>query len=228
MQAAAAAELEVQASLLDAMGSGEEAVVVLHVGGAAGGREAAFDRFRRGLERLSDRARARLVIENDDRSFALIDVLALAERTGLRVVWDALHHRCLDPAAIPDAEAMAAAFATWPAGTTPKVHFSSPRLNVEERVTREGRRVTRRSVLPQLRSHADLIDPIAFEYFIRSAARGRPFDVMLEAKAKDLALLRLRDQLARRGLTWSQGRLVVPTISADRSPRSADYDPELG
>jgi UV DNA damage endonuclease len=155
VQAAAVAELEVQASLFDAMGLAEEAVVVLHVGGAAGGREAAFDRFRRGLERLSDRARARLVIENDDRSFGLVDVLALAERTGLRVVWDVLHHRCLDPAAIPDAEAMAAAFSTWAAGTTPKVHFSSPRLDVEERVTREGRRVTRRSVLPQLRSHAD-------------------------------------------------------------------------
>jgi UV DNA damage endonuclease len=227
VQAAAVAELEVQASLLDAMHLGEEAVVVLHVGGAAGGRKAAFDRFWHGLERLSDRARARLVIENDDRSFALVDVLALAQPTGLRVVWDVLHHRCLDPAVIPDAEAMAAAFATWPAGTTPKVHFSSPRLDVEERVTREGRRVTRRSVLPQLRSHADLIDPIAFEYFIRSAPCGRPFDVMLEAKAKDLALLRLRDQLGRRGLTWSQGRLVVPTISADRSPRS-DHDPELG
>jgi UV DNA damage endonuclease len=228
VQAAAAAELEVQASLLDAMGLGEEAVVVVHVGGAVGGREAAFGRFGRGLERLSDAARARLVIENDDRSFALVDVLALAERTGLRVVWDVLHHRCLDPAAIPDAEAMAAAFATWPAGTTPKVHFSSPRLDVVERVTREGRRVTRHSVLPQLRAHADLIDPIAFEYFIRSAAGGRPFDVMLEAKAKDLALLRLRDQLGRRGLAWSQGRLAVPTAPADRSARSADHDPASG
>lgn len=214
VQAAAAAELEVQASLLDAMGLGEEAVVVLHVGGAAGGREAAFDRFGRSLERLSAAARARLVIENDDRSFALVDVLVLAQRTGLRVVWDVLHHRCRDPAAMPDAEAMAAAFATWPAGTTPKVHFSSPRLDVEERVTREGRRVTRRTVLPQLRAHADLIDPIAFEYFIRSAPTARPFDVMIEAKAKDLALLRLRDQLTGRGLTWSQGRLIVPTTPA--------------
>jgi UV DNA damage endonuclease len=29
------------------------------------------------------------------------------------------------------------------------------------------------------------------------AANLRPFDIMLEAKAKDLALLRLREQLAR-------------------------------
>jgi UV DNA damage endonuclease len=37
VQAAAVAELAVQAALLDAMGLGPEAVVVLHVGGTAGG-----------------------------------------------------------------------------------------------------------------------------------------------------------------------------------------------
>ena len=45
VQAAAVAELEVQAALFDAMGLGPDAVVVLHVGGAAGGVEAACDRF---------------------------------------------------------------------------------------------------------------------------------------------------------------------------------------
>lgn len=39
-----------------------------------------------------------------------------------------------------------------------------------------------------------------FEQLLRDAAGQRPFDVMLEAKAKDLAVLRLRDQLAARGI----------------------------
>jgi UV DNA damage endonuclease len=208
---AAVAELEVQAALLDAMGLGPEAVVVLHVGGAAGGVRLALDRFEAGFERLSARARARLTIENDDRAFGLADVLALAERTGLCVVFDLLHHRCHDPAGIPDAEALAAALETWGAAAgTPKVHFSSPRLDVEERRVRAGRRVETRYVLPQLRAHADLVDPIAFEHLLRDLAPpGRDFDVMLEAKAKDLALLRLRDQLAARGMPWRDGRVVV-------------------
>ena len=42
------------------------------------------------------------------------------------------------------------------------------------------------------------------------ASGGRDFDVMLEAKAKDLALLRLREQLAARGLPTVAGRLVAP------------------
>lgn len=210
VQASAVAELEVQAALLDAMGLDEEAVVILHVGATGGGMDAALDRFLTAFEALSDRARARLVIENDDRSFGLADVLGLARRTGLRVVWDVLHHRCHDPAGISNREALALALATWPNGMTPKIHYSSPRLDVEERRVRNGRRVETRIVLPRLRAHADLIDPIGFEAFLLDAPDGRDFDIMLEAKAKDLALLRLREQLAERGLVSEGGRVIVP------------------
>jgi UV DNA damage endonuclease len=208
VRAAAVAELEVQATLLDAMELPPEAVVVLHVGGVSGGKAAAADRFARGFEALSDRARARLVIENDDRSFALVDVLDIARRCERPVVWDVLHHRCLDPAGIPDDEALGLALATWPEGVVPKIHFSSPRLDLREEKRRDGRRVTSTLVLPQLRAHADLIDPIGFEDFLRFAAGAREFDVMLEAKGKDLALLRLRDQLAARGIATRDGALV--------------------
>ena len=203
----AAAELEVQASLFDAMGLDDEAVVVLHVGGAAGGKPAACDRFLTGLELLSERARARLVIENDDRSFGTTDVVELARRAGLRVVWDALHHRCNNPDGLPDADALAAALGTWPEGVTPKIHYSSPRLDLEERKVKRGRKTERRLVLPQLRAHADLVEPFGFEQFIRAAPRD--FDVMLEAKAKDLAVLRLREQLAARGLPTRDGILLA-------------------
>jgi UV DNA damage endonuclease len=188
-------ELEVQAELMDAMGLGPEAVVVLHVGGAAGGVDAALERFERGFELVSPAARARLAVENDDRSFGLGDVLRLSERIGRPVVWDALHHRCHDPDLIPARVALALALATWPSGVVPKVHYASPKTAVEERRKRVGRRVERSLVLPEMRAHADLIDPISFEHFIGETGRGMDFDVMLEAKAKDLALLRLREQL---------------------------------
>ena len=191
MQRLAAEELEVQAEVMDGMGLGPEAVVVLHVGGAAGGLDAGRDRFEAGFALLSDAARARVVIENDDRSFGLGAVLPLAERIGRPVVWDALHHRCHDPDGIPDREALRLAMATWPDGVTPKVHFSSPRTAVEGGGARKV-------VLPPLRAHADLVDPMAFEAFVLQTVDGADVDVMLEAKAKDLALLRLREQLAAR------------------------------
>ncbi|MDQ3588456.1 MAG: UV DNA damage repair endonuclease UvsE [Actinomycetota bacterium] len=197
----AVAEIEVQAALMDAMGLARESVVVLHVGGAAGGPGAGADRFMRGFERLSPAARARLVIENDDRVYGVGAVHALARTAGIPVVFDLLHHHCHDPDRIDDRGALELALSTW-RGAIPKVHFSSPRLDLAERRKKVGRRVERTVVFPELRAHADLIDPMAFEAFLRETSTGLgDFDVMLEAKGKDLALLRLRDQLGTRGVT---------------------------
>lgn len=192
--AGAVRDLDVQAGLLDALGCGPEAVVVLHVGSGQGD---GLGRFEAGLERLSESARRRLVIENDDRTYGQRDVLELHRRTGLRVVWDILHHHCHDPDGIPDREALELALATWPGDVTPKIHYSTPKTALEERKKKVGRKTVTEWVLPQLRAHADMIDPIAFGQFLRDTAAGLDFDVMLEAKGKDLALLRLREQLER-------------------------------
>ncbi len=148
---------------------------------------------------MSDRARARLVLENDDRLFSLESVLKLATRTGLRVVFDQHHHFIHNLERISEPEALRLALGTWPGGQQPKIHFSSPDLSLGERKVRHGRRVKRVPVLPDLRHHADLIDPIAFTNFLAGPAKGCDFDVLLEAKGKDLALLRLREQIAARG-----------------------------
>lgn len=211
VQAAAVAELEVQAALFDAMGLGPESTVLLHVGGKTGGLQASRDRFLAGFDRLSDRARARLAVENDDRSFGLVDVLPIAEATGIPVVWDILHHHCHDPEGLSDRVALALALDTWGEGVTPKIHYSSPRLDMEIKKVPEGRRQVEKFVLPQLRAHADLVDPLAFEAFLVRDTDGRDFDVMLEAKAKDLAVERLAAQLAARGLPVQGGCVQVPT-----------------
>jgi UV DNA damage endonuclease len=192
-------EFEVQAALFDAMGLPPEAVVVTHVGGAVEGVPAAKDRFLRGFERLSPAARERLAVENDDRSFGISDVVDVARRTGRPAVWDILHHHCHDPDGIPDREALTMALGTWPRGILPKIHFSSPRTLVSQRKRKVGRRTVTEVVLPQLRSHADMVDPISFEQFLLGTGAGLDFDVMLEAKAKDLALLALRARLRARG-----------------------------
>jgi len=196
----ARADLELQGALFEAMGLPAEAVVIIHIGAGAATPQEGIDRFLAGFEQLSERARSRLVIENDDRVYSLADAMELHRRSGIPVVWDILHHHCLDREGIPDREALEMALGTWPPGVRPKIHFSSPKTAAEEKTKRVGRRVERSLVLPPPRVHADLVDPIAFEHFLRETGVGLDFDVMLEAKAKDLALLRLRDQLTARGL----------------------------
>jgi UV DNA damage endonuclease len=165
-------DLEQDALLLDALGQPEEAVVVVHVGGVYGDREAALARWARSFGRLSERAQRRVVVEHDERSFSLADVLRLHELTGVRVVYDLHHDRCNPSPGL----GLADAYATWPSHVRPKAHLSSPRLALP---------------LPRLDAHADFVAPWDLRALL-DASPG-PLDVMVEAKAKDLAVLRLRE-----------------------------------
>jgi UV DNA damage endonuclease len=181
-------DVEQDALLLDALGTGPEAVVVIHVGGVYGDARASLDRWVRSFEALSESARSRLVVEHDERCFDLSDALELNERTGVRVVFDLHHHRCNPAHGREDVRAaLTAALNTWPAGVRPKVHVSSPRT--------EFRSVGGRQRPPLLDQHADFLSP--WDLLTLLDAADRPLDVMVEAKAKDLAVLSVRRALDR-------------------------------
>lgn len=182
-------DLDVQARLLDAMEQGPEAVVVLHLGGAYGDKATALDRFAANYERLPEPARRRLVVENDETIFTVEDALQVHDRVGVPVIFDHQHHR-LNPGGLDPTDAARRALATWPAGVTPKIHFSSPRLDGRT----VGRGKAARIEPPLLRQHADYVDPWTFADFL-DTLRDHRFDVMIEAKAKDLAVLKLRRDL---------------------------------
>ena len=194
-------DVEEHALLLDLLGQGPEATIVVHVGGLYADRLAALDRWARTWELLSDRARARLGLENDEHSFGLDDVLLLHRRTGVRVVLD-VHHNRLNPSPGMDlASALTAACGTWSAGVRPKIHLSSirtmlatPETPLRGRRSGAGKRRAQ-PAYPRLAQHADLVSPWDLEAVV--AAAPGPLDVMLEAKAKDLAVGWLRGATAR-------------------------------
>ena len=177
------------------MSLGPEAVVVTHMGGVYGDRESARSRFVSAFEHLPEAARRRLVLENDDVRFGVADTLWVHERTGIPLVFDNLHHRLNNPVGWPAREALAACLATWPPGVRPKIHFSSPRTEwlIEEGAGGEEPRVRQ----TRWTYHADYVNPFEFIDFMRMAAGLPAFDVMLEVRAKDLALTQLRDDLRR-------------------------------
>ena len=107
-------ELDVAAQLLEAMGLGPEAVIVVHVGGVYTDRVASLERFVRNFQALRPATSQRLVLENDDRHYDLQDILWLHQRTGLRLVLDTLHHRCLNSSGHSLVNALALTLATWP------------------------------------------------------------------------------------------------------------------
>lgn len=188
-------ELSAAAALLDGMGVGSDGVIVVHVGGIYDSREEGRARFVRGWEKLPGAVRRRVVLEHDDRRYSLSDALWIHRRTGMPVVFDSLHHRCLDPDKIPPVDALRLALATWPGEQRPKIHISSPRT--EMRYLRRPDGVHMQP--PLLNQHSDFLDPFpVIDLLSRALSLSlRPFDILLEAKAKDVALLRLRGQIER-------------------------------
>lgn len=173
-------ELEHQARVLRAMDP--KGTMTLHVGGAYGDKPAALERFEQNLARLSDDARQRLAIENDDTTWDLPEVVELAERTGLRVIPDLFHHLVFPDDTLPDdelAELLERAAATWGKGVI-KLHLSSQK---------PGTRV----------SHADFLDMDDVDRLLalmdRVGDADAPYDVMLEAKRKEKAVLEVRRYL---------------------------------
>jgi UV DNA damage endonuclease len=198
--AAGMAEVEAAAALMERLdarrpGGAVEGTLVVHVGGPADDLTS-LGRFADRYESLSARARARLAVEHDSAGYSLGQLLVLHRRCGAPVVFDLLHWEIHNPEAIPLCLALGLALATWPVGSRPEVHLSSPRSEAHLLPARAGHAA---AVLPpRPGQHADFIDAGALQRLIE-AARGLPaFDLMLEAKAGDLALLRLRAEIGRR------------------------------
>lgn len=174
-------EIEWQARLISEVDP-DQGVIVLHIGGAYGDKEKAIDRFAENFHHyLSEDARSRLVIENDDVTFTLDHVLSLHEMTGCPIIFDILHHKANHEGddwtekLVPKLEMVAS---TWK-GKVPKVHLSSPK---------EGSRTT----------HADYITQPDFEELLgwmEHIRPGEPFDLMIEAKLKDKAVQALSCEL---------------------------------
>ena len=189
-----------QAEILDILGCGDEAVIVTHVGGVYGDRDAAIARFVENHKLLGESAKRRVVLENDDKSYTIADTLKIHEQTGIRLIFDHQHHTCVHPADMTHEEACCAALSTWPSDCRPKVHHSSPRIENREivRMDKESGKKKAFEAAPLLSQHADYVDAPVFIDYVRAvkARCGREFDVMVEAKAKDLAVLKLKEDLA--------------------------------
>ena len=192
------ADLESQADILDRMEAGPEAILVVHVGGAYGDRSSGCERWIRNWSRLSEPVQRRLVLENDDIRFSAADVLKIHEGTGVKCVFDYQHHWCFNPEGLPLVETLERFTATWPTGVRPKTHFSCARTEMRE-LKRRNRKTGKPELVlqpPIWTGHADYNNPFETIPFLRSIAHIDT-DLMLESKAKDLSLIRLRNDIAR-------------------------------
>ncbi len=190
---AALAELESLAKILDAMGLPPESVIVAHGGGAYDDKNAALERLVERVESAPAAVRRRLVLEHDS-TFTMADLYSVYQRTGVPLVYDHLHYLNEMPKSFPFPEAVSLALSTWPRDVRPKVHFSTPSASAREVKKPDGGTYLKP---PTWKEHSDFVNPFSFIAFLQATSRMRDFDIMLETKATDIALLKLRKDLGR-------------------------------
>jgi UV DNA damage endonuclease len=174
-------ELAYQCAVMDLMGLDATAKLQIHGGGVYGDKPAAIRRFIDTYAGLPENIRARLVVENDDRSYSLQDCLLIHQQTGIPVLFDNFHHECLNQGE-PMAEALQLAASTWqPHDGVMMMDYSSQAPG-----ERKGK-------------HTQTIVPALFREFLRHL-HGLDVDIMLEIKDKEASALQAVRLLKELGL----------------------------
>jgi len=175
-------ELNKHSQIMDMMGLSTTPYnkINIHVGGVYGDKESALQRWCDNFHLLDDNTKSRLTIENDDKTsaYTVSDLMFIHENTGIPIVFDYHHHSC-HPDGMSHRDALTLAVSTWPKDITPAVHVSEPRDDKNPR------------------AHHDYIknevDTFGFE-----------IDIMMEAKAKELALLEYVKKYTKSSLILSE------------------------
>ena len=152
------------------------AKINIHLGGAYGDKEASMKRFCEAFQRLPDSVKTRLTVENDDKAsmYSVKDLYhGVHEVIGIPIVFDYHHHRfCAGD--LTEQAALELAMSTWPDDVVPVVHYSESRAIEQEDP----------KLKPQ--AHSDYVYDYIDTY-------GNKVDVMVEAKAKELAVKRYKE-----------------------------------
>jgi UV DNA damage endonuclease len=167
-------DLKIHQKMMDMMLQPENrnAKINIHVGAAKGDRDKALDTWCRNFERLPEGVQKRLTVENDDKA-NLYSIKHLYDgvfkRTGVAIVADQHHHEC-GPQDLPWAEALPLAASTW-GDVRPTCHLSNSRQLEDPKEARNA--------------HSDW-------YYTPFIDCGLELDVVLEAKMKERALMKYR------------------------------------
>ena len=148
----------------------------IHIGGAYGDKKSAMERFCTNFHRLPDSVKTRLTVENDDKAtmYSVQDLYDGVHKViGIPIVFDYHHHRfCTGD--LTEQQALELAMSSWPSDIVPVVHYSESR-NIEQEDDK---------IRPQ--AHSDYVYDYIDTY-------GNAVDIMVEAKAKELAVIRYKE-----------------------------------
>ncbi|WP_059171813.1 UV DNA damage repair endonuclease UvsE [Bacillus sp. FJAT-27445] len=172
-------DMEYHYRMLECMGLEEWGTLNIHIGGAYGDKESAIIRFHENLRQLPSHIKGAMTLENDDKTYTTEETIDVCLKERIPLAFD-YHHHMANLSERPLEELLPGVFSTWAKREqVPKIHISSPKTE------------------KAFRSHADFVD-LEFIMPLLKLLRevSQDVDFMIEAKAKDQALLKLVPEVA--------------------------------
>lgn len=172
-------DMEFHYKMLEAMNALETGFMNIHIGGAYGDKKLTLKRFHQNLKKLPTEIKKHMTLENDDKTYDVQETLLACEKEHIPMVLD-YHHFMANTGEIDLSLYLNRIFNTWNhIHLVPKVHISSPK---SEQV---------------YRSHADFVSLEFVLPFLKIAKElNQNFDIMIEAKQKNLAMQKLVEEIA--------------------------------
>ncbi|GHH99661.1 UV DNA damage repair endonuclease UvsE [Neobacillus kokaensis] len=172
-------DMDYHYKMLKAMNALETGIINIHIGGAYGDKKNSLRRFHQNLVKLPNEIKQHMTLENDDKTYDVEETLITCEQENIPMILD-YHHYMANKGEVDLPLYLPRIFNTWNRSKTgPKVHLSSPKSE------------------QAYRSHADFVSlEFVLPFFKIAKELNLDFDIMIEAKQKNLAMQRLVEEVA--------------------------------
>ncbi|KAG1051340.1 hypothetical protein G6F43_006444 [Rhizopus delemar] len=209
-------ELKHHAKMMDLMGLDKDSIMIIHMGGVYGDKEAAIARFEQEYVNLPENVKRRLVLENDELGYSVSDLLPVCQKLSIPLVLD-WHHHYINPGTVTDLVSLLPTInKIWTdKGIKPKQHYSESRRGAK--------------TIMELRAHSDRVKNLP--------PTTDDVDLMIEAKDKEQAVLELyklydlqpvneESYIPSKGIetTQTKGRKSNKKAAADKKLKEEDGD----
>ncbi|KAG0749729.1 hypothetical protein G6F57_004315 [Rhizopus arrhizus] len=209
-------ELKHHAKMMDLMGLDKDSIMIIHMGGVYGDKEAAIARFEQEYVNLPENVKRRLVLENDELGYSVSDLLPVCQKLSVPLVLD-WHHHYINPGTVTDLVSLLPTInKIWmDKGIKPKQHYSESRRGAK--------------TIMELRAHSDRVKNLP--------PTTDDVDLMIEAKDKEQAVLELyklydlqpvneESYIPSKGIetTQTKGRKSNKKAAADKKLKEEDDD----
>jgi UV DNA damage endonuclease len=172
-------------------------VMIIHGGGVFGDKPAALQRFEENFMKLPKFTRDYIVLENDEWSYSVLDLLPVCEKLQIPLCVDFFHHQIghSDKFNLFSGNTIDRCMLIWKKrGIKPKCHWSNQAPG-----ERKG-------------THADCVTDIPTDMW--KVCTKYSVDIMLETKLKDLCLMRMLEKyydktITRERVDWTLKEKII-------------------